>query len=117
MSATERRARGVLKVLEVVVRWPGDWVGDGVEGGMQPSTARLMAVSSAMAAASRCCRIVALQGISAGEERWSWLMSWMMVESSASCWQCCRESLQVRRRSLVAGVRAESWRVWYRSWW
>ena len=67
--AAERRARGVLKVLEQVGRCPSGWGGDGVEGGMQPSTARLMAVSSALAAVSRWCRIVALRGIRVGEER------------------------------------------------
>ena len=58
-----------MKVFEVVVVRPVDLVGDGVEGGMQPSTARLIAVSRAMAAASSCFRIVALRGIRAGEER------------------------------------------------
>ena len=49
----------------------------------------------------------ALRGMSEGEEGWSGVMSWMMVSVRASSWHDWREVLQVRRRAMVAGVRAD----------
>ena len=82
----------------------------GLEGGRQPSTASWMAVSRAVAAASRCLRMDALRGMRVGERWWSVDIPRAIVSVRASSLQESREFLQVRRRALVASVRADIWR-------
>ena len=82
----------------------------GLEGGRQPSTASWIAVSSAVAAASRCLRMDALRGMRVREKWWSVDIPRVIVSVRASSLQDSREALQVRSRALVAFVRADIWR-------
>ena len=84
LTAWARRDSGVWKPL---LGWEGDgdgWDMAGLEGGRQPSTASCMAVSSAVAAASRCLRMDALCGMSVGKKWWSVEMPRVIVSVRAT---------------------------------